>query len=94
MDWEKNWDPDVGMWWANGPGHTQATKNLDRLHSGVTAAGNLVTAAREGILGQVEAALCRQVGGQPEYEKVESTVRHEAREHQTPYLPIPKEPGA
>ena len=55
MDWQKDWDADVGLWWGNGPGHTQATKNLGRLHSGVTAATHLVSAGNEGILPRVEA---------------------------------------
>ena len=55
MNWQENWHPEVGLWWGNGPGHTQATKNLDRLHSGVTAATQLVMAGREGVLSQMDA---------------------------------------
>ena len=32
IDWEKDWDPSVGLWWKKGAGHTDGTRQYDRTH--------------------------------------------------------------
>ena len=41
IDWEKDWDPAVGLWWKKGPGHTEGTHQYERLHALPNAAVRL-----------------------------------------------------
>ncbi len=54
MNWTENWNPNLGLWSAAGPGHTVVTKNLERLHPGPNAATRLVVAAQKNELEQMD----------------------------------------
>lgn len=53
IDWKKNYDPDVHLWWADGPGHTRDTQTLKRRHVVPAGGGALVIAAQLGQLDQL-----------------------------------------
>ncbi len=55
-NWQDHWDPEVGLWWTDGPGHTVTVRGLTRLHPGREAALRLVQAAQVGELGRLEVA--------------------------------------
>ncbi len=55
-DWLDHWDPEVGLWWSDGPGHTVSVRGLTRLHPGREASLRLVQAAQVGELERLEVA--------------------------------------
>jgi len=89
MDWEADWDAEVGLWWANGPGHTPATKDLERLHPGCNAAARLTVAAHLGKIDAIDvprllnALSSMQMGQGDEREGCVCWYREEDRPHDT-----------
>jgi hypothetical protein len=55
-DWQDHWDPEVGLWCTDGPGHTVSVRGLTRLHPGREASLRLVQAALVGQLDRIEVA--------------------------------------
>ncbi|NDV61729.1 hypothetical protein G0Q06_04635 [Puniceicoccales bacterium CK1056] len=49
-----NWDPEVGLWYSPGPGHTFAVQGLERVHIGRAAANRLLNAAAMNRLDEIE----------------------------------------
>jgi len=54
MNFHTNWNPEVGLWWVPGPGHTPETRSAARVHSGRLAAWKLAAAATHKRLSAVE----------------------------------------
>ncbi len=56
MDWLKNFDPEVGLWWSHRPAHTQPLIHLgDRVHPGPDAVGRLLLGGELGVLDRLPA---------------------------------------
>ena len=54
MDWKKDWDEAAGLWRKPGPGHTVLTKNLKIVHPGPYAAAQLLAAAGQNSLSEID----------------------------------------
>lgn len=53
-DLNENWNPDVGLWYQPGPGHTFAVQDLEKIHVGRSAAYRLLNAAIMNRLDELE----------------------------------------
>ena len=54
LDWDRNWDPEAGLWWHDAPGHTASVADRKRVHCGPEAAYRLLVAAQADALGSVD----------------------------------------
>jgi len=50
----ENWNPDIGLWYQERPGHTFAVQDLERIHVGRSAASRLLNAAILSRLNELE----------------------------------------
>jgi hypothetical protein len=53
-DLNENWNPDVGLWYQGGPGHTFAVQDQKKIHVGRSAAYRLLNAAMMDRLSELE----------------------------------------
>jgi len=53
LDWQSGWNPEVGLWRQEGPGHTHTVAEFAQVHAGPNASMRLLVAAQAGRLGNV-----------------------------------------
>ena len=58
--WQRQWNPEVGLWTRQGAGHTAPVAGADQVHPGTTAAARLVAAAVVDRLHEVDGAAVLQ----------------------------------